>query len=72
MNLEHGTITQIARRANLPLKTVWAYCNGTRRPRYERAKQLEAGTGIDALVWLKGDSGEIRKALESLELKDRL
>ncbi len=55
----------IARLAGLKYRSAYSYIKAERRPPYEKALRLEKATGVNILVWLKGDPAEIQAALES-------
>lgn len=67
--MEHGIISKIANTAGLNYSTVWNYC---RRPPksmpLDTAIMLEEASGVDKLIWLKGDPAEIQAALEASKL----
>ena len=64
--MTHGLLSHLARKAKIPVQTVWAYCHGKHRASPQRARTLEGITGISRLAWLEGDVEKIQAGLSAL------
>jgi len=64
--MAHGIISNLARLADIPVPTLWAYCHGSRRASSARAELLEDLTGVSRLAWRGGDVAQIQAGLSAM------
>jgi hypothetical protein len=64
--MAHGIISNLARLAEIPVPTLWAYCHGSRRASPARAELLEDLTGVSRLAWRDGDVAQIQAGLSAM------
>ena len=64
--MARGIISSLARLTDIPIPSLWAYCNGSRRASPTRAKLLEDLTGVPRLAWRDADVVQIQAGLSAL------